>query len=114
MQCDTAAAIVYNILNGLKCTTVPKLEWGIHTSILCYHHQWDFVKLLISKNSCVCRERRKRIYLPKKKFIVTLMGHFKNIQLSKLHPLHFYYEHGYTYFPVSTNLHKNQQQGLAN
>ena len=31
MEYDTAAAIVYNILNGLKCTTVPKLEWGIHT-----------------------------------------------------------------------------------
>lgn len=54
------------------------------------------------------------MYLQKEKFIVTLMGHFKNIQLSKLHPLPFSYEHGYTYFPVSTNLHKNQQQGLAN
>jgi len=62
MQYDTAAAIVYNILNGLKCTTVPKLEWGT----FCYHHQWDFVKLLINKNSCVCRERRKRMYLQKK------------------------------------------------
>jgi len=77
MQYDTAAAIVCNILNGLKCTTVSKLEWGTHTSTFCYHHHWDFVKLLINKNSCVCRERRKRMYLQKKKFIVTLMGHFK-------------------------------------
>lgn len=67
MQYDTAAAIVYNILNGLKCTTVPKLEWGIHASTFCYHHQWDFVKLLINKNPSVCRERRKGMYLQKKK-----------------------------------------------
>jgi len=59
------------------------------------------------------REKEEDVFT-KKKFIVTLMGHFKNIQLSKLHPLPFSYEHGYTYFPVSTNLHKNQQQGLAN